>query len=53
LQICEKKVEVHVVPGNHLTLLNKKETADIINRQVTESEALKFKNSLNEEYILQ
>ncbi|PNF18738.1 hypothetical protein B7P43_G05011 [Cryptotermes secundus] len=52
-KICEKKVEVHVVPGNHVTVLGKKETAAIINRQVTDSEALKFKNSLNEEHILQ
>jgi hypothetical protein len=36
-----------------MTLLDKKETAAIINRQVTDSKALKFKNSLNEEHILQ
>jgi hypothetical protein len=46
-------VEIHVVPGNHITLLDKKETAAIINRQVTDPEILKFKNSLNEEYFLQ
>jgi hypothetical protein len=34
-------------------MLDKKETAAIINRQVTDSEVLKFKNSLNEEYIVQ
>jgi hypothetical protein len=53
LQICEKKVEIHVVPGNHITMLDKKETAAIINRQVIDSEVLKFKNSLNEEHFLQ
>lgn len=41
------------MPGNHVTMLDKKETAAIINRQVTDSEVLKFKNSLNEEYIVQ
>jgi hypothetical protein len=33
LQLCEK-VEVHFVPGNHVTMLDKKETAAIINRPV-------------------
>jgi hypothetical protein len=33
-------VEVHFVPGNHVTVLGKKETAAVINRQVVTPEAL-------------
>jgi hypothetical protein len=33
LQLCDK-VEVHFVPGNHVTVLDKKETAAVINRQM-------------------
>jgi hypothetical protein len=39
LQLCEK-VEVHFVLGNHVTMLDKEETAAIINRQVATPEAL-------------
>ncbi|XP_021929696.1 fatty acid synthase-like isoform X3 [Zootermopsis nevadensis] len=49
---CEKKVEVHSVTGNHLTMLESYDAAVIINRQVTHSEALKFKNSLSEQNTL-
>jgi hypothetical protein len=31
-------VEVHFIPGNHVTMLDKKETADVINRQVVTAE---------------
>jgi hypothetical protein len=47
LQYCEKKVEVHFVTGNHVTMLDNKDTAAIINRQVTNTEALKFRNILS------
>ncbi|XP_033611228.1 uncharacterized protein LOC117283061 [Cryptotermes secundus] len=36
-KLCEK-VEVHFVPGNHVTMLDKKETAAIINRPVATCE---------------
>jgi hypothetical protein len=39
LQLCEN-VEVQFVPGNHSTMLDKKETAAIINRQVLTCEGL-------------
>jgi hypothetical protein len=40
LQYCVEKVEVHFVTGNHRTVLDNKDTAAIINRQVTSTEAL-------------
>jgi len=40
LQYCVEKVEVHFVTGNHMTVLDNKDTAAIINRQVTSTEAL-------------
>jgi hypothetical protein len=52
LQYCEKKVEVHFVTGNHMTMLDSKDTAAVINRQVTNTEALTFRNSLNEQNTL-
>jgi hypothetical protein len=33
-------LEVHFVPGNHVTMLDMKETAAVINRQVMTTEAL-------------
>lgn len=38
-KLCEK-AEVHFVPGNHATVLDKKETAALINRQLVIHEAL-------------
>jgi hypothetical protein len=46
LQYCDKKVEVHFVMGNHVTLLDSKDCAAIINRQVAENEFITFKNSI-------
>ncbi|XP_021930825.1 uncharacterized protein LOC110835182 [Zootermopsis nevadensis] len=37
---CEKKVEVYFVDGNHLTMLDSEDAAAIINRQITNTEAL-------------
>jgi hypothetical protein len=37
--MCEK-VEVQFMPGNHATILNKKETASVINRQLLTCEAI-------------
>jgi hypothetical protein len=37
--MCEK-VEVQFVPGNHVTMLDKKETAAVINRHMVITEAL-------------
>jgi uncharacterized protein YqfB (UPF0267 family) len=52
LQCCDKKVEVHFVTGNHVTVLDNKDTAAIINRQVTNTEALKFKNAITGEVYM-
>jgi hypothetical protein len=52
LQCCEKKLDVHFVTGNHVTLLDSKGTAAVINRQMTNTEDLKFRNSLHEEHTL-
>ncbi|PSN47455.1 hypothetical protein C0J52_01937 [Blattella germanica] len=30
-KICNQKVEVHCIPGNHVTILDSQETANIIN----------------------
>jgi hypothetical protein len=46
LQYCDKKVGVHFVAGNHVTLLDNKDCATIINRQVVDNEATAFKNSI-------
>ena len=40
LQCCEKEVEVHCVRANHVTILGSKDTANIINRDVTNIEAV-------------
>jgi hypothetical protein len=45
-QYCEKKVEVHFVTGNHLTLLGSKDCAAIINQQLVENDVITFKNSI-------
>jgi hypothetical protein len=39
LQVCED-VEVQFVPGNHATMLDKKETAAVINRQMLTCEGV-------------
>lgn len=46
LQYCEKNVEVHFVVGNHVTLLDNKHSATIINRQAVDNEATTFKNTI-------
>jgi hypothetical protein len=46
LQYCDKKVQVHFVTGNHVTLLDSKHCAAIINQQVPENEVIAFKNSI-------
>ena len=40
LQYCEKAVEVHFVSGNHVTILDSKDTATVINREVTNTDAV-------------
>ena len=49
LQYCDKKVEVHFVTGDHVTLLDSKECATIINQHVMENEAVLFKKSIMSE----
>jgi hypothetical protein len=46
LQYCDKKVAVHFVMGDHVTLLDNEDCATIINRQVVDNEATAFKNSI-------
>jgi hypothetical protein len=46
LQYCDKKVEVHFVAGNHVTLLDNKDCAAIINQQAVDNEATTFKNTI-------
>lgn len=48
-QYCDKEVEVHFVMGNHVTLLDNKECATIINQHVVDNEAVTFKNSIMSE----
>jgi len=40
LQCCEKEVEVHCVKGNHVTILDSEDTANVINREVTNIDAV-------------
>jgi hypothetical protein len=49
LQYCEKKVEVHFVTGNHLTILDSEDTATVINRGLTDTEAVHFQHNCPEE----
>ncbi|GFG35347.1 hypothetical protein Cfor_10100 [Coptotermes formosanus] len=49
---CEKKVEVHFVTGNHLTILDSEDTATVINRGLTNTEAVNFWHNCTEERLL-
>jgi hypothetical protein len=51
-QYCEKKVEVHFVTGNHLTILDSEDTATVINRGLTNTEAVNFWHNCTEERLL-
>ncbi|GFG34910.1 hypothetical protein Cfor_00007, partial [Coptotermes formosanus] len=46
LQYCDKEVEVHFVTGDHVTLLDSKEGATIINKRMADYEAVMFKDSI-------
>jgi len=48
LQYCEKAVEVHFVPGNHMTILDNKDTANVFNREVTNIDAVNSKHKHTE-----
>jgi len=52
LQYCEKAVEVHFVTGNHLTILDSKDTANIINRELTKIDAVNSRHNHTEECLL-
>ena len=52
LQCCEKEVEVHFVTGNHVTILNSKDTANVINREVTNIDAVNSGHNHTEESLL-
>jgi hypothetical protein len=45
LQCCEKEVEVHVVTGNHVTILDSKDTACVINREVINIDAVNSRHN--------
>jgi len=45
LQCCEKAVEVHFVTGNHVTILGSKDTANVINREVTNIDAVNSRHN--------
>ena len=49
LQFCEKAVEVHFVTGNHVTILDSKDTANIINREVTTIDDVNSRHNHTEE----
>jgi len=52
LQYCEKAAEVHFVPGNHVTILDSKDTANIINRELTKIDAVNSRHNHTEECLL-
>jgi len=52
LQYSEKPVEVHFVTGNHVTILDSKDTANIINRKVTNIDAVNSRHNQTEECLL-
>jgi hypothetical protein len=52
LQHCEKAVEVHFVTGDHVTILDNKDTANIINREVTNIDAVNSRHNHTEECLL-
>ena len=49
LQCCANAVEVHFVTGNHETILANKDTANIINREVTNIDTVNLKHNNTEE----
>ena len=52
LQCCEKAVEVHFVTGNHVTILDSKDTANVINREVTNIDTVNSRHNRTEECLL-
>jgi len=49
---CEKAVEVHFVTGNHVTILGSKDTANVINREVTNIDAVNSRHNRTQECLL-
>ena len=45
LQYCEKAVEVHFVTEDHVTILDSKDTANVINREVTNFDAVNSRHN--------
>jgi len=52
LQYCEKAIEVHFVTGNHVTILDSKDTVNAINREVTNIDAVNSQHNHTEECLL-
>ena len=52
LQFCEKVVEVHFVTGTHVTILDNKDTANVINREVTTIDNVNSRHNHTEECLL-
>ena len=52
LQCCEKVVEVQFVTGNHVTILDSKDTASVINREVTNIDTVNLRHNHTEECLL-
>ncbi|XP_069698892.1 fatty acid synthase-like [Periplaneta americana] len=52
LSKCCEEVKVHCVAGTHAALLESKEVAAIINRQVTNIEDIKFKSSFEDQHFV-
>ena len=52
LQCCANAVEVHFVTGNHVTILDSQDTANVINREVTNIDAVNSKDDHTEECLL-
>ena len=52
LQLCEKAVEVHFVTGTHVTILDNKDTANVINREVTNIDVVNSRHNHTEECLL-
>jgi hypothetical protein len=47
-QCCEKAVEVNFVAGTHVTILDSMDTATVINREVTNTDAVNLNLSHTE-----
>ena len=52
LQCCVNAVEVHFVPGNHVTILESKDTANVINREVVNIDTVNSRHNPTEECLL-